>query len=189
MEHAITTGVAVNTHAKSSCHLGMRTEGTLRGLLRTVYKRKTLWVFNLRAFQLTFVTHWQKILEPRRTMIIHFADCNLVRGPPCPLSLPISSGFRRRQEPLTQDRQAHLPATCRARLPAEPAPSEPMLTSFPVPRAWQVVHFLRLSFLWRRVDLNLILPLTKLAPDGYEAEEENVPAKQNTKWNLANTEQ
>lgn len=82
----------------------------MRGLLRTVYKRKTLWVFNLRALQLTFVTHRKKHLEPGRTVIIHFVDCNLVLGPPCPLNLPPDGKFQReRQDLFTRGGCARLP--------------------------------------------------------------------------------
>ena len=67
----------------------------MRGLLRTVYKRKTLWVFNLRASQLTFVTHRKKHFEPGWTVTIHFLDCNLVLLLPRPLPLPPNGRFQK----------------------------------------------------------------------------------------------
>lgn len=80
--------------AAASWGWGQR-EHAVRGLLRTVYKRKTLWVFNLRASQLTFVTHRKKRLEPGRTVIIHFLDCNLVLLPSYPLPLPPNGRFQK----------------------------------------------------------------------------------------------
>lgn len=66
-----------------------------RGLLRTVYKRKTLRLFNSRASQLTFLTHRKKHLEPGRTMITHFVDCNLVLCLRCPLPISPNGQFQK----------------------------------------------------------------------------------------------
>lgn len=119
-----------------------------RGLLRTVYKRKTLRLFNSRASQLTFLTHRKKHLEPGRTMITHFVDCNLVLCLRCPL--PISPNGQFQKERPVPGPRAGMPTSQPLARPgwgAGPAPPELTVTYFSLLWSWQIACVLRSFFL------------------------------------------
>lgn len=91
--------------------------------------------------------------------------CNLALRLPCPSSPQMARFGEKRSPPFGQGR------TFRTGLGLCP-----YLCS------WQVACFRGWSFLGRKVNLNLLLPLIELAADGNEVEGETPVAKQ--KWNV-----